>query len=153
MVIREKLTNRKVRLLGTAVGAVALVATMSGSPAQADQHQGADYPHPADVFVLNWEYIPSTVEISQGSQLKFGNYDAERGIPAHSLDEVVPGCTAPPYTGNNPGGPGCRYPRFSSGLTDHGQVHYVHGVEDLEPGSYQFTCQVHEFMKGTLVVK
>lgn len=145
--------NRRARLIGVAAGALALVATMSGAPAGASDHQGPDYKHPADVFILNWEYFPSTVTIQQGGSLTVGNYDVERGIPAHSLDEVVPGCTAPPYTGNNPGGPGCRYPRFSSGLVDHGQVHDVHGVEKLPPGSYQFGCQVHEFMKGNLVVE
>ncbi len=145
---------RRGRLIGSALGAAALLATVLGPPsAQADQHANPDYKHPADVFAFNLEYVPSTVTIKQGDSLTFGNYDPNRGIPAHSLDEVVPGCTAPPYTGNNPGGPGCRYPRFSSGLTDHGQVHDVHGVEKLEPGSYPFICQVHEFMRGTLVVQ
>lgn len=146
--------TRRTKLFGTVVGAAALFGTLVAAPvATADHHQDPDYPHPADVFVVNWEYIPSTVTIQQGEKLVFGNYDPARGVPAHSLDEVVPGCTSPPYTGNNPGGPGCRYPRFSSGLADHGQAHYVSGVEKLEPGSYDFTCQVHEFMKGTLVVQ
>lgn len=146
--------HRTIKLIGTVVGTAALVGSLLGAPAAVAGHgQDPDYAHPADVFVVNWEYIPSTVTINQGDTLTFGNYDPIRGVPAHSLDEVVPGCTAPPFTGNNPGGPGCRYPRFSSGLTDHGQVHSVHGVQNLEPGTYEFGCQVHEFMRGTLVVQ
>lgn len=97
------------------------------------------------------------MRISQGETFKFGNYDpcpGGAGIAGHSLDEVVPGCTAPPYTKNNAGNDGtCTYPRFTSGLTDHGHVHPVAGSDQLAPGTYQFTCQVHNFMKGTLVVE
>lgn len=137
--------------IGAVVAAGALVATLFAVPAGGDPITG--YDHPADVFVLNWNYVPSTVTIERGQSLTFGNYDVYFGIPAHSLDEEVPGCTAPPYTGNNPGRGECRYPRFSSGLVDHGQVHRVRGVELLPPGKYTFTCQAHGFMRGTLVVQ
>lgn len=109
--------------------------------------------HPADVAVVQWQYVPAEVTIEQGETLTFGNYDPVAGVPAHSLDEAVPRCTTPPYTGNNPGRAGCRQPMFSSGLVDHGHVHRVHGVEDLLPGRYGFTCQVHPFMTGTLIVE
>jgi plastocyanin len=33
------------------------------------------------------------------------------------------------------------------------QVHQVHGVDKLPPGTYQFVCQVHPFMHGTLIVE
>ena len=45
----------------------------------------------------------------------------------------------------------CSYPRFSSGLTDWTYVHEVDGVDKLAPGTYYFTCQVHPFMRGTLI--
>lgn len=122
-------------------------------PANADEITG--YDHPADVFAFAaWKYVPATVTVNQGQSFKFGNYDPFGGIPAHSLDELVPGCTAPPYTKNNAGNDGtCAYPRFSSGLVDHGQVHAMHGVDKLAVGSYEFICQVHPFMTGTLIVK
>lgn len=138
------------RVFGTVVAVAALVLLVP-VPTGADPITG--YDHPADVFVMNWNYVPSTVEIERGQSLTFGNYDLYFGVPAHSLDEEVVGCTAPPYTGNNPGRGQCTYPRFSSGLVDHGQVHRVRGVELLPPGKYTFTCQAHGFMRGTLVVK
>lgn len=143
------------RLLGAVALAGALVMALAApagahkvsSPARpADAITGQE--HPAQVFAFSLHYVPSTVTIRQGESLTFGNYDPVFGVPAHSLDEVVPDCTAPPYTGQN-----CRYPRFSSGLVDHGYVHHVNGVESLPPGTYEFTCQVHPFMRGTLVVR
>ena len=62
------------------------------------------------------------------------------GIAAHSSKEAIPSCTTPPYNTDK----GCdRYPRFTSALSDHGYVRKVEGVEELPPGSYPFTCQVH----------
>ncbi len=135
----------------SAVQALALPppATAAPAPRPALEMQA----HPADVAVVQWQYVPAEVTIKQGQTLTFGNYDPVAGVPAHSLDEAVPGCTAPPYTGNNPGRAGCRQPSFSSGLVDHGHVHPVYGVENLLPGRYGFTCQVHPFMTGTLIVQ
>jgi plastocyanin len=117
----------------------------------ADQITGQD--HPADVFVEAWQYVPSTIHVRKGQSIKFGNYDMwpyGAGVAAHSLEEAIPGCTTPPYNTNK----GCsRLPRFTSGLTDHGYVHKVEGVEDLPPGQYPFVCQVHSQMRGTLIVE
>ena len=108
--------------------------------------------HPADVFVINWQYIPDVVHVKAGHTFKFGNYDVIFGNPGHSLTEVVKDCTAAPFNGNNPGKGNCSYPRFSSGFTDWTYVNEVHEVDTLSPGTYSFTCQVHPFMRGTLVV-
>jgi plastocyanin len=142
------------RLAGTVAAALALVVGLVASPAAAQPAaaDGGVQNHPADVFVMFWHYVPETVHIQQGHSFTFGNYDPEYGIPAHSLDEVVPDCTSPPFVGNDPGHPGCRQPRFSSGLVDHGYVHRVDGADRLPRGTYAFTCQVHPFMRGTLVV-
>jgi plastocyanin len=117
----------------------------------ADDITGQD--HPADVFVEAWNYVPPEVHVKRGSHIKFGNYDMwpyGAGIAAHSMEEAIPGCTAPPYKT----GTGCdRYPRFTSALTDHGYVHNVEGVDKLEPGRYPFTCQIHSQMRGVLVVE
>jgi plastocyanin len=96
------------------------------------------------------------VTIKRGDTLTFGNYDPTWwGMDGHSLDEVVPNCTAPPYTGNSApkSGNACWYPRFSSGLVDHGLVKKVAGVETLEPGTYDFLCMVHPAMRGRLIVQ
>jgi plastocyanin len=120
-------------------------------PAPADDITGQD--HPADVMVQAWQYLPSTVHVKQGGQIKFGNYDVYpygAGIAAHSLEEAIPGCTSPPYHTNK----GCdRYPKFTSALTDHGYVHNVEGVSSLPRGEYPFTCQIHSQMRGTLVIE
>ena len=148
------------RPLGFVLAGLALAIMVAG-PADA-RLPGAERPddavtgqdHPADVFAFFWHYVPATVTVKQGHTFKFGNYDPYFGIEAHSLDEVVPGCTAPPYTKNDADKGGtCGYPRFSSGLVDHGYVHTVAGVDKLPKGTYQFNCQVHPFMKGTLVVE
>lgn len=141
-------TNRR-RLAGI-VSAAALVITMAAAPAGADK---SDQPHPAEIFAFNFQYVHvgdavNVMTIKQGESFKFGNYDPIMGIQAHSLSEIVPSCTAPPHNGTN-----CRYPRFSSGLVDHGYVHNVAGANKLPAGTYQFNCQVHAFMKGTLIVK
>ena len=146
--------SRSVIGITTAVVTLAVLALPRPVGAELTAHPHLEMQaHPADVFVVQWQYAPSEVRVSQGETFSFGNYDPVGGVPAHSLDEAVPDCTAPPYTGNNPGNAGCRYPRFSSGLVDHGHVHTVAGVENLPPGRYPFTCQVHSFMKGTLIVE
>jgi len=43
--------------------------------------------------------------------------------------------------------------RATSALVDHGYGHKVEGVENLPPGQYPFTCQVHSQMRGTRIVE
>jgi plastocyanin len=152
---------KKIAILVTVIGLGALglagpASAEKAAPAQklqqpTDDITGQD--HPADVFVQAWNYIPPTVTVKRGSKIKFGNYDMwpyGAGIAAHSMEEAIPGCTAPPYHTNK----GCdRYPRFTSALTDHGYVHNVEGVDKLPPGQYPFTCQIHSQMRGTLVIE
>jgi plastocyanin len=138
------------------LGIVAPAGAQNAAPHRAGQVPADDITgqdHPADVFVEAWQYIPPTVHVKQGGHIKFGNYDMYpygAGIAAHSLEEAIPGCTAPPYHTNK----GCdRYPRFTSALTDHGYVHNVEGVSSLPKGEYPFTCQIHSQMRGTLVIE
>jgi plastocyanin len=134
------------------LGAVVLLPILGGGAyLAADPITGQD--HPGDVTAVEYQYVPDTVRVQQGETFTFGNYDPRGGIPGHSIVEIVPGCTSPPYTGNNAGQGTCEYPRFTSGLVDHGHVHEVSGVESLPPGTYRFTCQVHPDMEGTLVVE
>jgi plastocyanin len=135
--------------LGVMVAVLAIGAFGLAAPVQAeDLITGQD--HPADVSAQAFNYLPPTVTVSQGQSITFGNYDMYpygAGIAAHSLTETVEGCTGPPYEKCD------RYPRFSTALTDHGYVHKVEGVENLPPGSYPFSCQMHSQMTGTLVVQ
>lgn len=142
-----KQTTRYRALAATFVLGLGLAALPSN--AQADPFTGQD--HPGDVFTYAFQYFPSEVHIHKGETFKFANYDVIQGQPSHSIDEFIPGCTAPPY---KPGaGKDCPRTRFSSGLTDWMQVHEVHGTDKLAPGTYQFVCQVHPSMRGTLVVE
>jgi plastocyanin len=147
-------SQRAARLGAIAVAVATIVAgLLLGGPGVHRVHaDGGAQNHPADVFVINWQYIPDTVHVKQGHTFKFGNYDIIFGNPGHSLTEVVKDCTAAPFNGNNPGKGNCSYPRFSSGFTDWTYVNEVHGVEKLAAGTYTFTCQVHPFMRGTLIV-
>ncbi|HEX6381142.1 MAG TPA: hypothetical protein VF180_07850 [Acidimicrobiia bacterium] len=155
------MNKRSIGILVTVIGLGALglagpasaekAAPAQQAPAPSDDITGQD--HPADVSVQAWQYIPPTVHVKRGSKIKFGNYDMYpygAGIAAHSMEEAIPGCTSPPYHTNK----GCdRYPLFTSALTDHGYVHNVEGVDKLPPGQYDFTCQIHSQMRGTLVVE
>jgi plastocyanin len=143
--------TRTTRARRVVVFAAALVMAVGVGPAGAADK--SDQPHPAQVWAVNFHYVhlgdaPDVVTIDQGKELTFGNYDPIMGIQAHSLTEIVPNCTAPPHTSKN-----CRYPKFTTGLVDHGYVHKVAGANKLPVGTYQFNCQVHAFMKGTLIVK
>ena len=128
------------------------LATVPGNASADPIEDFTTQPHPADTFASAWSYFPSNeIHISQGGTFKFGNYDVIQGIPSHSIDEYIPGCTAPPY---KPGaGKDCPPTRFSSGLVDWMQVKTVHGTEKLPKGRYEFVCQVHPSMRGTLVVE
>ena len=159
--VTVKTVRRRAAVVVAVIGLAALglagpASAEKAAPAQKIQRPSDDITgqdHPADVFVEAWQYVPSTVHVSRGGHIKFGNYDMYpygAGIAAHSLEEAIPGCTSPPYKT----GTGCdRYPRFTSALTDHGYVHNVEGVDKLEPGRYPFTCQIHSQMRGVLVVE
>lgn len=85
-------------------------------------------------------YIPDTVAIDQGGSLQFFNpdlYGGPFGGRRHSVTEVRP-----------EGGP----PRFDA-FVGWGEVAPITGVEGLAPGRYPFTCRVHPFMHGMLVVR
>ncbi len=84
-------------------------------------------------------YIPETVTIDQGGSVEFFNpdlYGGPFGGRKHGITEV------------RAGGP----PRFDV-FVPWGQAAAIAGVETLPPGRYPFTCRVHPFMHGTLVVR
>ncbi|MGQ0632358.1 MAG: hypothetical protein ACT4P1_15155 [Sporichthyaceae bacterium] len=146
-------TSMRLRVL-TGASLVALgLAWVPGSAQASDPGPPAvrtAQAHPADAFVVGWQYVPSTITIKRGETFTFGNYDVVQGIPSHSIDEFIPGCTAPPYT-RDPRT--CPRTRFSSGLVDWMLVSEVRGTDKLKPGTYDFVCQVHPFMLGELVVE
>ena len=89
------------------------------------------------VSVVRFSYSPDPMEIKVGEELTFVNLDPVSG-DGHSLSH------APPK------GAGLR---FSSGILAPGTSGPVAGVAELEPGRYNFTCFVHPFMLGRLIVK
>lgn len=83
-------------------------------------------------------FIPETVTIDQGGSLQFFNpdlYGGPFGGRAHTITEL------------RSDGP----PRFD-GTALWGTAANIEGVAALSPGRYTFTCQIHPFMRGTLVV-
>ena len=77
----------------------------------------------------SYGYLTPSVTVSKGGTVSYTNYDAV----AHNV--------------SSPDG------LFGSDLADAGQTVPVAGVEKLEPGTYDFLCQPHPNMKGTLTVR
>jgi plastocyanin len=47
-----------------------------------------------------------------------------------------------------------RRPLFASARTlSFGEAEFVHGVSQLPPGAYPFTCSIHPFMFGQVIVR
>ena len=93
----------------------------------------------AVVAVAPFRYSPNPIEISQGDKLTFANFDAISifSIEGHSLTQAV-----------KPG-----QELFGSPITPPGTSSTVVGVDKLPKGEYRFTCRVHAFMNGKLVVR
>jgi hypothetical protein len=87
------------------------------------------------VVATSWTYAPTPVHVAQGQALTFGNLE---WVPAegHSLTHAVARGTE----------------RFTSPIVPPASHAPVAGVERLPAGTYRFTCRVHPFMAGTLVI-
>jgi plastocyanin len=90
----------------------------------------------AVVAVAPFRYSPNPIEISQGDRLTFANFDT-LSFEGHSLSQAV-----------KPG-----QELFQSQITPPGTASTVVGVDKLPKGEYRFTCRVHAFMNGKLVVR
>ena len=78
------------------------------------------------VSISNFAYHPGTVTVNPGTKLTFTNHDST----AHTAT----------VTGGG----------FDTGTVNPGKAATV---TVTKPGTYQFTCQFHPFMHGTIVVK
>jgi plastocyanin len=97
-------------------------------------------------FLTAWftHYIPDKLKVARGTTPQFFNpdlYGGPFGGKRHTITEVRNLHFEPP-------GP----PRFDVSV-DFGQVAPLAGVEKLKPGTYDFICRVHPFMKGKLIVE
>ena len=111
-----------------------------GSPT-ARPASGAEGPTAGEILTAYaGHYLPATVTAPRGGAVQFANPDWVSALESlgHTVTELRPD-----------GGP----PRFASGLVQVGQVAPVQGVESLPVGRYAFFCEVHPFMKGTIVVR
>ena len=89
-------------------------------------------------FVSVGNYYTPVVVIERGQPISFSNYDIE----PHNV-------VATRRTGKG----GRRRPLFASKVIDFRQSTPVLGVTKLAPGTYQFLCTLHPWMRGTLVVE
>lgn len=115
------------------IGAVLLMACVWPAAAAADSPPTAT----VVVSVKPWSYSPSPLHVPAGSTVTFVNVDPFSG-EGHSISDVA---IARGERG-----------RFSSAVVPQGEQGQVLGVQTLARGTYPFTCMVHPFMSGTLVV-
>ena len=116
------------------LAAVALAASL---PLASASHP-ARAANAAMVTVYADHFLPATVTVDRGGTLEFFDPDpwGNGEAPGHTVTERrLPG------------------PRFDSGVVGLGRAGEVAGVSALAPGSYAFTCRIHPFMRGTLIVR
>ena len=115
--------------------AVAVLAAMMASGAAPAVATGGGA---VVVVVAPWRYSPNPIELNQGDRLTLANFDTISGAgEGHSVTQAV-----------KPG-----QELFHSPITPPGTSSAVIGVDKLQKGQYRFTCRVHAFMRGTLVVR
>jgi len=82
------------------------------------------------------EYAPPTIVVPQGASLQFVQLDPSARHDVVSL-----------YVVN-------RKPLFATSRTAaFGETLTVGGVEKLKPATYPFTCSIHNWMSGELIVR
>jgi plastocyanin len=89
-------------------------------------------------------YIPDKIVVARGTTPRFFNpdlYGGPFGGKRHTITEV----RNARFDGPGP-------PRFDVSV-DFGHVAAINGVEKLKPGTYDFTCRVHPFMTGKLIIE
>lgn len=102
---------------------------------------GAPHAHAAStelVSVYADHFLPYTVSVERGGSLQFFDPDpwGNGEAPGHSVTELTPDT-----------------PRFDSGIVGLGKAAEVGGVSALPSGTYTFTCRIHPFMRGILIVR
>lgn len=80
-------------------------------------------PNTFNVNISNFDFVPSSVQISVGDTVKWLNLDT---VPHH-------------IHGDN----------FDSGLIQHG---FTYSNTFTKPGAYNYICSIHTAMKGTVIV-
>jgi plastocyanin len=82
------------------------------------------------------EFAPPTLVVPQGASLQFVQLDPSARHDVVSVFVVN------------------RKPLFSTKTTAaFGETLTVNGVEKLKPATYPFTCSIHEWMSGQLIVR
>lgn len=97
---------------------------------------GADAGGAAVVTLFPFRYNPDPIEIAKGDTVTFVNMDGLSG-EGHSLTHAV----------------AAGQELFKTPIIPPTTSAPVAGVEALPAGQYPFTCRVHAFMNGILVVK
>jgi plastocyanin len=121
-------TRTRWKFLLVAVAGMVLPAPAAARPAA-----------PQLVAAYNLHFVPEEVTVERGGTLQFFNPDSlgRLEFDGHTLTELRPGGLPP---------------RFGSGLVTFPTAAEVKGVSSLAPGRYAFRCEIHPFMRGTLVI-
>ena len=120
------ITSRSRRALAAVATGIAISITPLGTA-----RAGTDHP----VVIAGFTYQPSIVAVTQGDTMSVSNVD----VFPHNVVAVE----------NNPA---TGQPWFRSALGDVYIGRDVSGVASTPPGSYVFTCDLHTFMTGVLIV-
>ncbi len=118
--------------------AIFLLMTVAGLIFSAPAPAAAQPAAPEIVTAFNLHFVPETVTVERGGTLQLFNPDGlgRLEFDGHTLTEL------------RSDGP----PRFGSGLVTFPTAAEVKGVPALAPGRYAFRCEIHPFMRGTLLV-
>lgn len=118
----------RVRRWIPAVVAMALLSTVGASPTPAG-------PLDQRIVAVGMQYTPAELTVVQGEPLEFTNLD----VASHDVVTLR----------NGPNGK----PAFATEIIGTASTVVIEGLDQLDPGVYDFGCTLHPQMLGTLFLE
>jgi plastocyanin len=106
---------------------IALLAALSLAGCGSDSQPAEPPRSAASIDIVDFKYAPARVEVAPGARVTFTNRDRA------------------PHTATATGAPG----RFDTGTLRQGERD---AVTLTRPGTYDYVCELHPFMKASIVV-